>query len=165
MEQPDPENEPLWTMSFDGSCGKAGSRACIRVYNAVNNSAQGHSYKLNFQCTNNIAEYEALLLGLQMLKKLGAKRISVHGDSELVIKQVKGLYATKHARLRVYMNVVLDFLRNFEEYDLALIPINENVLANDLAFSSSTCKLPQLNKQHIIEVKYHPSMPDNMRNW
>ena len=43
--------------------------------------AEVHSYRLNFQCTNNIAEYEALLLGLHLLKKSGAKRIKVHGDS------------------------------------------------------------------------------------
>lgn len=110
-------------------------------------------------------EYEALLLGLQMLKKLGAKRISIHVDSELVIKQVKGLYAAKHPRMRAYKNAVLDFLRTFEEYDLAVIPRNQNVLVNGLAFLASTCNLPHPNKPHIIEVKHRPSVPDYMRFW
>ena len=77
-------------MSFDGSCSKTGSGACIWIHNTENNHAEGHSYKLNFQCTNNIVGYEALLLGLQLLKKLGAKRIIFHGDSELFIRQLKG---------------------------------------------------------------------------
>ena len=94
------------------------------MYNTGDNRAQGHSYKLYFQCTNNIAEYEALLLGLQMLKRLGEKMISMDGDSELVINQVKGLYAEKHPTLRAYRNTVLDFLRTFEEYDLEVIPRN-----------------------------------------
>ena len=68
-------------MSFDGSCSKNGAGAGVWVHNTENNHAKGHSYRLNFQCTNNIAEYEALLLGLHLLKKLGAKRIIVHGDS------------------------------------------------------------------------------------
>ena len=75
------ENSPLWSMSFDGSCSKTGAGAGIWVHNTENNHAEGHSYRLNFQCTNNIAEYEALLLGLHLLKKLGTKRITVHGDS------------------------------------------------------------------------------------
>ena len=48
------------------------------------------SYKLAFECSNNEVEYETLIVDLKIIKKLGAKRISVYGDSELVIKQVKG---------------------------------------------------------------------------
>lgn len=124
-----------------------------------------HSYKLNFHCTNNIAEYEALLLGLKLLKKLGAKSIVVHGDSKLIIKQIKGEYVANHPRLRNYKNVVLDFLRTFEEYDLSIIPSNQNILANGLAFLDSTCQMPHPNKQYTMEVKHRPVVLDNMRHW
>lgn len=50
------------------------------------------SYKLVFECSNNEAEYEALIVGVKILKKFGEKKISVYGDSDLVIKQVKGEY-------------------------------------------------------------------------
>ena len=76
-------------MSFDRSCSKTSAGAGIWLYNLENNHVEGHSYKLNFQCTNNIVEYEALLLGLHLSKKLGAQRITVHGNAELVIRQVK----------------------------------------------------------------------------
>ena len=56
-------------MSFDGSCSKTSAGAGIWVHNTENNHAKGHSYRLNFQCKNNIAEYEALLLGIHLLKK------------------------------------------------------------------------------------------------
>ena len=75
-------------MRFDGSCGKASSGAGVWVHN----TNEGHSYKLDFQFTNNISEYEALLLGLQMLKSVGAKRICVQGYSKLIIRQIKGEY-------------------------------------------------------------------------
>ena len=54
----------LWHMSFDGSYGKARSGAGVWIHN----TNEGHSYRLDFQCTNNIAEYEALLIGLHLLK-------------------------------------------------------------------------------------------------
>ena len=56
-------------MSFDGSCSSAGSRAGVSVSNSRNNHVEGHSYKLNFQLTNKIGEYGALILGLQLFKK------------------------------------------------------------------------------------------------
>ena len=64
-------------------------------------------FKLYFECTNNIAEYEALILGPNALKDMKERRISVYGDSELIINQVKGIYQTKHPRMRDYRNLVL----------------------------------------------------------
>ena len=80
------------------------------------------SYKLAFDCSNNEAEYEALITGLNILKKLGEKRNSIYGDSELVIKQVKGEYQAKHLRMRAYRNAVMDILKMFLEYTLTAVP-------------------------------------------
>ena len=85
------EKEALWSISFDDSCGKTSLRASIWIHN----TNEAHSFRLEFQCTNNIAEYEALLLGLHILKDLGAKKMSAQGDSELVIRQIKGEYLEK----------------------------------------------------------------------
>jgi ribonuclease HI len=69
-----------------------------------------------------MAEYEALVLGLKALKEMGSRRIVVHGDSELIINQVKGIYQEKHPILRAYRNTVLDLLEGFSEYSLSVIP-------------------------------------------
>jgi ribonuclease HI len=50
------------------------------------------------------------VLGLKTLKEMGARRIVVHGDSELIINQVKGIYQVKNPRLRTYRNIVLYLL-------------------------------------------------------
>ena len=82
------------------------------------------SYKLTFECTNNVAEYEALLLGLPPLKDLGAKRVKVFGDSELVINQVNDSYQTKHPKMRAYMNEIWDmFGKFFTEHGVKVVPI------------------------------------------
>ena len=115
------EEEGLWTMDFDGAVGNDGAgigiwvRSPFSAPNKVPNSMRVCSYKLAFECSNNEAEYEALIVGLKILRKLNAKRISVYGDSELVIKQVRGEYQAKHPRMRAYRNAVLDILNLFLE--------------------------------------------------
>ena len=152
-------------MCFDGSCTKTSASTGVWLHNIETNHAEGNSYKLNFQCTNNIAEYEALLLGLHLLRKLGAKRIVVHGDSELIIRQLKREYTAKHPRLRAYRDDTLDLLKTFDEYELTFVPRNQNMLANALAISASNNRRPCENKQHIIQEKYRPVVPNNQRYW
>ena len=74
-------------MSFDGEASKKGAGAGISIRPLVG-EPKLLSYKLDFKCTNNVAEYEALILGLKDLKDLQAQRIDIQGDSELVIRQV-----------------------------------------------------------------------------
>ena len=51
-----------------------------------------YSYKIDFDCTNNEAEYEAMILAIMALKELQVKRVVLHGDSKLIIKQMTGEY-------------------------------------------------------------------------
>lgn len=89
----------LWTMYFNGSCCKDGSGAGIILI-----SPQGFTYKfsftLSFPCTNNIAEYEALFLGLRLAHKHGIKCFHVVGDSRLIISQIRGVYVSKNRILK-----------------------------------------------------------------
>ena len=93
--------------------------------------------------TNNIVEYEALVLGPRDLKGLQAKKIDIYGDSELVIKQFQGSYQAKHLRLRSYRNLVLDLLEGFKEHHFIVIPRKENVVVDTLAISSSVFLVPK----------------------
>ena len=65
------KKEGLWTMYFDGSVENVGVGASVDIISPIR-YFKYLSYKLTFECTNNIAEYEALLLGLHALKDLGA---------------------------------------------------------------------------------------------
>ena len=108
-------------MDFHGTLGKDGEDIGIWIHNPLHQPGKVPknvrlcSYKLDFDCSNNEAKYEALITGLNILKKLGARRISIYGDSKLVIKQGKGEYQAKHPRMRVYNNVVSDILNIFLE--------------------------------------------------
>jgi ribonuclease HI len=65
-------------MSFDGVSCREGAGAGIWI-NHPKGDSKLCSYKLVFECTNNMAKYEALILGLKVLKELGANIIIVHG--------------------------------------------------------------------------------------
>ena len=99
------QQDILWFLEFDGSVNKLGARAGVWVHNKENSHAEGRAYRLNFKCTNNMAEYEALLLGLKVVKFLQAAKVSIMGDSDLVIQQVKGNFVTNDKRLRTYRSV------------------------------------------------------------
>ena len=106
------KREGLWIMYFDGSAAKVGVGADVYIILPIRDF-KALSYKLTFECTNNVAEYEALLLGLHALKELGAQKIRILGDSELVINQINESYQTRHPRMRAYRNEVWDMLGNF----------------------------------------------------
>ena len=79
-------------MDFDGALGKEGVGIGIWIWSPVGklggipSNVREYSYILDFDCSNNEAEDEALITFLKILRKLGAKRISVYGDFEHVIK-------------------------------------------------------------------------------
>ena len=98
-----------WRMSFDGAVSKEGAGAGIVIKPPIG-EPKLFSYKMHFKCTNNMAEYEALVLGLKVLKNLQVQRINIQGDLEVIIKQVHGEYQTKNPRLKSYRNLVLDLI-------------------------------------------------------
>lgn len=112
-----------------------------------------------------MAEYEALLIGLKLIKSLGAIRVSVLGDSNLVIQQIKGNFLTNDPRLRSYIGAAIEILNTFLETQLAKIPRKHNLHAHSLETFSTTCKLPfEPNHQFTAEIRHRPAIPDNVKN-
>jgi len=72
-------------MFFDGACSKEAASAGVVLVSPTQECIH-LSFKLTFQVTNNIAEYEALILGLNVAKEMGIKGIKVFGDVELIIQ-------------------------------------------------------------------------------
>ena len=144
------ENDPLWEMNFDGSCTRRTAGVGVWLHNTKSEYGESHAFNLKLKCTSNIAEYEALILGLKLLKKLGARRISVHGDLELIIKQVNSEYIAKHPRLRAYRNDAMDLLKTFVEYELVFVPRSQNAISNGLACMASSYHKPPSDQKIII---------------
>jgi hypothetical protein len=125
------------------------------------------SYKLEFETTNNVEEYEALVLGMRATEEMGIKEIVVFRDVELIIQQVRNVYRAKHPQLRSYRNEVWDLIDNFFlAFNISFIPREENTLADSLVVSASMFKIPLLPKiKYEVEIRYRPSVPNNIKHW
>ena len=117
-EEPGPDEGPekgsRWAMFFDGASNTLGNGICDVIV-----SPEGchtpFTARLCFNCTNNMAEYGACIMGLRATIDLRIKFLSVFGDSALVISQIKGEWDTKHLNLIPYREYVLTLLPHFEE--------------------------------------------------
>jgi hypothetical protein len=94
-------DDGMWHMHFDGSCSNEGNGADIILYSPIG-KIHNFSYRLEFACTNNVVEFEALLLGIENAYNLGCGHLTVFGDSELVVNLVRRfMYQTIS-----YLNVI-----------------------------------------------------------
>lgn len=84
------------------------------------------------KATNNVAEYRALLLGIERAAALGAEEVELLGDSELIVKQVRGEYKVKDAALRELHAEVRRALGDFERWSIRHVPRAENAEADRL---------------------------------
>ena len=127
-------------MVFDGASNALGNRIGVVII-----SPEGchtpFTARLCFDCTNNMAEYEACILGLRAAIDLKIKHLDVFGDSALVISQVKGDWDTKHPNLIPYKEFVLSLIPYFEEITFEHFPREENQLADALETMSSMFKV------------------------
>jgi len=83
--------------------------------------------------TNNEAEYWALLLGLKEAKRLGGEALQIFTDSELVERQIKGVYRVKDLDLKALHKTVIKNLKTFSSFEVDSIPREENREADRLA--------------------------------
>ena len=124
------------------------------------------SYKLDFKTTNNIAEYEALLLGVKAAKEMGIMCIKIFGDVDLIIQQVKNTFQAKNVRLKAYRDEVWKLKESFMFFELSYIPRAMNHLVDSLAIYASMFVPPLPPRlSYDIQVKYRPSLPDNVKFW
>jgi ribonuclease HI len=83
--------------------------------------------------TNNVAEYQGLILGLRRAHELGAEELEVIADSELIIRQLTGVYRVKSPVLRELHAEAMALLKSFRKVKLRHIPREENVEADEMS--------------------------------
>lgn len=81
---------------------------------------------MDYPCTNNVAEYEALMLGFTLALDMGVRVIEVCGDAQLIVNQVTGSFAVKKPHFFPYHARVQNLLRRFDDFTIRHIPRTSN---------------------------------------
>lgn len=115
-----------------GSRGNPGPAAAAAVVSTPDGEVLDEAHELLGAATNNVAEYRGLLLGLARARELGADEVEVVNDSELVAKQVNGLYKVKHPDMKPLHAQARAALEGFGRWQVRSVPRAQNAAADAL---------------------------------
>ena len=115
-----------------GSRGNPGKAACAALICDADGAELLRRAKLIGKATNNVAEYQGVLLALGLCRELGASDVTLRLDSELVVRQLEGRYRVKHAALAPLYENARELAKHFKSLDVEHVPRKENKVADDL---------------------------------
>jgi ribonuclease HI len=115
-----------------GARGNPGPAAAAAVAASAEGDPLGERSAYIGEATNNVAEYRALLLGLELARELGATEVEVVNDSELVARQIGGEYKVKHAGLKPLYLEAMRALREFDGWAVRSVRREQNTRADEL---------------------------------
>ncbi|XP_043717884.1 uncharacterized protein LOC122665814 [Telopea speciosissima] len=141
-----------WKLFFDGSKMEQATGAGVVLRSPEGTKTQV-AFQLDFPCSNNQAEYEALILGMGLLLGLKADTVEIIGDSQLVIKQLDGEYQCESEHLVEYYAQAKKLIEGFQDMAVRHIPRSRNQVANDLSQVASSIGLPEGSLERTIVIK------------
>jgi ribonuclease HI len=115
-----------------GARGNPGPAAVGVVVRAADGSVLDELSEPIGVATNNVAEYRAVLSGLARARELGATEVELIGDSELVAKQLNGIYKVKHEAMKPLYAQARAALEQFDRWSMRTVPREENARADEL---------------------------------
>jgi ribonuclease HI len=115
-----------------GARGNPGPAAVAAVVTAPDGTLLAEKGVYIGEATNNVAEYRAVLLGLELARQAGAREIEVINDSELVARQIGGQYKVKHAGLKPLFIDTMRELREFDRWTVRNVRRESNERADEL---------------------------------
>ena len=123
-----------WLLMVDGaSRGNPGEAGCGAAILRADGTVVRELCRYLGRTTNNVAEYEGLIMGLEALLQLGAKTVRVQSDSQLLVRQLNGEYRVRDARLKALWLKASELLRRFSRYRIVHVYREANKLADRLA--------------------------------
>ena len=123
---------PIWRLSVDGAANAQGSSAC-RILTFPDGIDVEYALRFGFQASNNEAEYEAFIAGLNLAHSMEADQLELSRDSQLVVKQIEDSYEAKGEKMILYLKKVRELLKKFIRVQVKHLPRAENSQADALA--------------------------------
>jgi ribonuclease HI len=125
-----------WKLFFDGSACREG-QGVGAILISPRGAVFEQSVRLEYFCTNNQAEYEAILLGLQIHSSMGIKHVEAFGDSFLVMQHIAGVFQGFDRSLNACLDKCLKIIVLFDYFTVQHVSRDENIMANDLVQQAS----------------------------
>ena len=115
-----------------GARGNPGPAAVAAVAATPDGDVVGERNEYIGEATNNVAEYRAVLLALELAKELGAGEVEIHNDSELVARQIGGEYKVKNPGMKQLHAETMEKLRGFDSWAVRNVRREHNARADEL---------------------------------
>jgi ribonuclease HI len=156
----------MWHMHFNGSCSNEGNVVGIILYSLIG-KIHNFSSRLEFACTNNFIEFEALLLGNENAYNLGCDHLTVFGDSELVVNLVHKIYSPRNNLMKCFTQDVWILISKLLSFNITHVKRELNSMADGLVVfaTSPTQKLLPQRPDCTFQYLYRPRIPDNVESW
>jgi ribonuclease HI len=129
---PDPQRTALVLHVDGGARGNPGPAAIGVVISSADGALVEELGEPIGHATNNVAEYRALLRGLERARELGASELEIIGDSELIARQVSGVYKVKHPAMKPLYEQAMAALGRFDRWRIRTVPRAQNARADAL---------------------------------
>ncbi|GJX52154.1 reverse transcriptase domain-containing protein [Tanacetum coccineum] len=150
------DRQEEWTLFTDRASSSKGSGGRL-VLISPTKTEYTYALRLTFDGTNNQAEYEALLAGMRIAKKIGGQALSVKVDSMLVASQINGDYVACKENMIRYHTTAKEYIKCFKSFRIKNIPRNQNQKADVLSKLASVA-FNHLTKEILVETLDTPSM-------
>ena len=147
---------PIWKLSVDGASNAQGSGAGLILTSPEGIDIE-YALRFGFHASNNEAEYEAVIAGLNLAHSLEVDQLEVHSDSQLVVRQIEDTYEAKSETMFLYLQKVCDLLKKFVLVQVKYIPRTKNSRADALA-KLATALQEDLGRSTPVEYLAEPSI-------
>ena len=147
---------PIWGLSVDRAANSQGSGAGLILTSSDGIDVE-YVLRLEFQASNNEAEYEAVIAGLNLAHSMEADQLKVCSDSQLVVKQIEDSYEARGEKIILCLKKVRELFKTFIRVQVRHVPRAENSRADALA-KLTTASREDLDRLVPVEHLPEPSV-------
>ncbi|XP_074290729.1 uncharacterized protein LOC141617427 [Silene latifolia] len=141
----------VWTLYIDGASNARGVGVGL-VLRSPKDDMMVHAVRCEFNATNNKAEYEALILGMQMTQGIKVRNLRVYSDSLFVVNHVNNEYVACDSKMIAYLKIATEQKLKFRSFKITQVPRDQNVKADALATLGATFQPAELSNIPITHV-------------
>ena len=158
QNQSEDKKQPDWIIYCDGAWGFAGAGAAA-IITSPSGVKMRYAARLEFQCTNNIAVYEVVLLRLRKARAMGIQRLIIKIDSQVVAGHIEKGYKAREPELAKYLQFLREQEKYFEDFTVKNISTTDNSEADKIA--KATAQNTSLSQDVFFQVLTHASIKAN----